>query len=112
MLTSKIFRLLRSSNGLRVNRYANNFRNTSNNPKPSQSEGTQEEDVYEKMCREEKERIKKRDEESANEMKVKSLPVKLLTYGALIVVNYYVFKTGYEYFSSMNTAADKTSSLK
>ena len=112
MLRSKMIRLLRSSNPLNDVQYGSALRNSGSGPKPIKNEETQEEDVYEKMCREEKERVRKRDEDSAQNMKVKSLPAKVFTYGAIIIVNYYIFRNVYDYVANVNSAADKTASIK
>lgn len=81
-------------------------------PNNSTTKDQPEEDVYEKMCREEKERIKQRDEELAKKNTAKSLPMKIVIYGGIIIANYYIFKTIFDYAKNLNTTGDKTSTVK
>jgi len=97
-------RFLRPSAQICTPKYNMGLRFNSNNSKPGQ-----EEDIYEKLCREEKEKIKQRDEASAKEQGMKSIPLKWITYGCLIVANYYLLQGVYEYIKHVNDTGDKTS---
>lgn len=105
--TRYLTRFLRPSSLAWAPKYNPALRFSSNGSKPEQ-----EEDIYEKLCREEKEKTKQRDEASAKEQGMKSLPMKVITYGCLIVANYYLLQGVWEYVKHMNDTGDKTSNSK
>jgi len=105
--TRYLARFLRPSSLAWTPKYNTALRSNPNGSKPGQ-----EEDIYEKLCREEKEKIKQRDEASAKEQGMKSMPLKLITYGCLIVANYYLLQGVYEYIKHVNDTGDKTSNNK
>jgi hypothetical protein len=90
-----------------------NLRNSNNPNKENPSQATNsEEDPYEKLCREEKERLEQRDKESKEKNKATGIAFKVITYSSLLVVNYYILRTAYDYIVTTNRAAEKNVSLK
>jgi len=109
MNTNLILKILRPSFKSNSNRKCfTSLRNKQNEFGPSKAQEDLNEDIYEKMCRQEKEKIQQRDRESAEKMGAKSLPVKVLTYGALLMANYFIIRTAYDYVSNLNNTGDKT----
>jgi len=111
-MNSKAFSKLMRSSFRGFNGSNRSLRQSQNQFKPSRVKEAEEEDIYEKICREEKEKISNRDKENAKQMGMKSLPVKILTYGCFLIGNYFIIKTVYDYVINLNNSADKTAQVQ